>query len=66
MDVEHSEPQTNGSMKATEHDNDEVINPPTEEKSAAESKVNEIKDIEDLLVDLKDKVKSCSISSILQ
>ncbi|XP_024364543.1 uncharacterized protein [Physcomitrium patens] len=55
VDVEHSEPQTNGSMKATEHDNDEVINPPTEEKSAAESKVNEIKDIEDLLVDLKDK-----------
>lgn len=66
MDVEHSEPQTNGSMKATEPDNDEVIHPPTEEKSAAESNVTEIKDLEDLLVDLKDKVESCSLSSIPQ
>lgn len=54
------EPETNGRMKEVqEEDNgkDHEGNEEMEEKSGTESVVTEIKDIEELLVDLKDKVK---------
>jgi uncharacterized protein YoxC len=58
------ESQTNGRMKGIEQETDNLVKDnqakdDMEEKSGAESMVTEIKDIEELLVDLKDKVRFC-------
>ncbi|KAG0621756.1 hypothetical protein M758_3G045600 [Ceratodon purpureus] len=54
------EPETNGRMKGIEQETDDLVKDDEakddmEEKSGPESMATEIKDIEDLLVDLKDK-----------
>ena len=56
--------ETNGRMKGIEQETDDFIkddesNDNMEVKSGAESMATEIKDIEELLVDLKDKVRFC-------
>jgi uncharacterized protein YoxC len=64
------ESQTNGRMKGIEQETDNLVKDnqakdDMEEKSGAESMVTEIKDIEELLVDLKDKVRFCYHSEFL-
>lgn len=58
------EPQTNGRMKGIKKETDDPVKDDQaeddmEEKSGADSMATEIKDIEELLVDLKDKVRFC-------
>lgn len=64
MEEKQPEPETNGRMKGVEQETDDLVkddqvNNDMEEKSRAESMITEIKDIEELLVDLKDKVRLC-------
>lgn len=57
------EPETNGRMKEVQQEADDLgKDDEMEEKSGAESTVTEIRDIEELLVDLRDKVKLCHYS----
>lgn len=64
MEGKQTEPATNGRMREIQQETDDLVkydgvNGDAEEKSGAESMLTEIKDIEELLVDLRDKVKLC-------
>jgi len=58
------EVETNGRMKEIQHETDDLVKDDEgdegmEEKSGVESMATEIKDLEELLVDLRDKVGFC-------